>query len=249
MVAAKARAPRASAFSERHPGYRARSGRRISEGGKIGRKKIWKLMRGARKFTHAVSGHTCAPRKRQSRYFARTFFKYISRHHAHVPCWRLFSISSPCGQYETPEPTFVRTALDETGRWLLRLKSVSSSAGVYDDGDGLNDRWTSWYPLRGKRHGRRATKRTQRWRRLIMAWRRNSLGYWINFDVMKCGLVGYWVFFKFLFFYFIDISVQYTDLNKINNKLRMYCENHKINNQTLYTGMIYAKLTFSNWSF
>jgi len=39
MVAAKARAPRASAFSERRPGCRARSGRRISEGGKIGRKK------------------------------------------------------------------------------------------------------------------------------------------------------------------------------------------------------------------
>jgi len=40
IVAAKARAPRASAFSERHQGCRARSSRRISEGGKIGKENM-----------------------------------------------------------------------------------------------------------------------------------------------------------------------------------------------------------------
>lgn len=40
----------------------------------------------------------------------------LTEHHAHVPCWRLFLISSLCDRYETPWPTFVRTALDETGR-------------------------------------------------------------------------------------------------------------------------------------
>lgn len=40
----------------------------------------------------------------------------ITGHRAHIPCWRLFLISFPCALYETPWPTFVRTALDETGR-------------------------------------------------------------------------------------------------------------------------------------
>jgi len=78
---------------------------------------------------------------------------------AHVPCSRLFSISSLCGRCATPGPTFARTARDAIGRLPRRPTSVSSSVGyggggVCDD-DGGGDTLTSWYPLRGEDGQRR----------------------------------------------------------------------------------------------